>query len=333
VSEFVLTSEREARRTKNQNGRNRSSREIGGRGFFVSTLEQMEMFMQEFAFESHGIRVEFQGRKLFLTPSMLADFEDRYVGRVSERTLQAMLTVSQNVAAIGAHAEREGRKAVFGTTTFMYDNDYMQRMGWSKALVAELRKYRTELRRLTGLECVWVLERNGVNRRLHEQEVWSGFLPLELVERAKQKGSGIGRCNVKEGFDPFYLNKEMGKSVGCRGNGIRHFGAMGPFEGKSQLRDFVLDSPMAECRRIAWAMRDNSPGHWQHYSTTWRQAREIWQDWFAGRLDLGGQYDRYREAMAALHREKADNGQVGDRGDACEGKGGDTDFNVEDFER
>lgn len=274
-----------------------------------------------FEFLSAGIHVVFRGDDLCLSPEILADFEDRYVGRVSERTLRSMLVVTQNVAALSAHAERLGRKAVFGTTTFWYDNEFMAANRWSKLLIADLAKHRTRLRRLTGLECVWVLEDNGKNRRLHEQEVWGGFLELELVEKAKETVSGIGRCNVKEGFDPFYLSKEMGKRVGCRGTGSRHFGAMGPFAGKSVVRDFVLDSPMAECRRLAWAVRVTG----ESYGRTWEKAAEMFQRWREGKISLGEDYDKYRQTMVGFQANK---------GDAWEARGEDrgTDFNVEDFQ-
>lgn len=264
--------------------------------------------MAGFEFASVGMTVVFRGSRLFLTPEMLADFEDRYVGRVSERTLQSMLVMSQNVAAVVAHAEKQGRKAVFGTTTFEYDNEYMAEMGWSKELVAKLRKFRTRLRKLTGLDCVWVLERNGKNARLHEQEVWSGFLELALVRKAKSKVEGIGRCNVKEGFDPFYLNKEMGKRVGCRGNGTRHYGVMGAFEGKCGMRDFLMDSPMAECRRLAWRERRRA----ELYRDTWERGREMYQEWLQGKVSLGREYDRFRERCGGRDWRDADFKLVGE---------------------
>jgi hypothetical protein len=281
--------------------------------------------MEEFEFASFGIKVGFAGSPLFLTPKMLADFEDRYVGRVSERTLQSMLVVTQNVSALSGHAEKLGRKAVLGTTTFMYDNEYMQQMGWSKCLVAELVKFRRAVRRLTGRECVWALERNGVNRRLHEQEVWSGYLELDKVEEAKKKALGIGRCNVKVGWDPFYLAKEMGKRVGCRGNGTRHFGAMGEFEGKCGMRDFLLRSPAGEIRRLVWATRD--PGETAAHMWGVR-GPEMYESWLSGFLSLGPEWDKYREACAAGYRKTH-----GPLGDAAELDGGDVSFDVEDFEQ
>jgi hypothetical protein len=66
--------------------------------------------MHEFEFAGFGIKVAFSGSALCLTAKMLADFEDRYVGRVSERTLRSMLVVTQNVAALGRHAEGVGTK-------------------------------------------------------------------------------------------------------------------------------------------------------------------------------------------------------------------------------
>jgi hypothetical protein len=200
----------------------------------------------------------------------------------------------------------------------------MQQMGWSKVLVAKLRKYRTALRRLTGLECVWALERNGKNARLHEQEVWSGFLELGLVAKAKRKVEGIGRCNVKEGFDPFYLAKEMGKRVGCRGNGSKHFGAMGNFEGKCGMRDFVLESPAGEVRKYIWATREaneTSAHMWQV------REREVYESWLAGAWSLGPEWDKYREACASGYRKV-----FGERGDAWEDEDGDADFDVGELE-
>jgi len=278
-----------------------------------------------FEFGSFGITVVFRRDGFSLTGEVLRDFEDRYVGRVSERTLRAMLVVTQNVCALSSHALKQGRKAVFGTTTFLYDNEYMKEMAWSKELVSKLRKFRSVLRRLTGRECVWVLENNGVNRRLHEQEVWSGFLELALVEQAKSKVDGIGRCNVKEGFDAFYLSKEMGKRVGCRGNGARHFGAMGDFTGKCGLRDFVMDSPMAECRRLAWRERRTA----EPYRLAWERAREMYQKWLVGRVSLGREYDRFRERCGGRDWRDADFKLVGDGGESGDG---DVSFNVEDFQ-
>ncbi len=280
--------------------------------------------MRDFEFASFGITVVFRGSPLFLTPEMLSDFEDRYVGRVSERTLRSMLVVSQNVCALSAHAEKDGRMAVLGTTTFLYDNEYMQQMGWSKALVAELHKFRRELQRLSRRGCVWALERNGVNQRLHEQEVWGGYLELSLVEKAKKKALGIGRCNVKVGWDPFYLAKEMGKRVGCRGNGCRHFGAMGDFEGKCGLRDFVMDSPMAECRRLAW--RDRRRG--EYGRVTWERAKGMYQKWLRAEVSLGREYDRFRERCGGRDWRDADFHLVGD---AAELEGGNVSFDVEDY--
>jgi len=281
--------------------------------------------MHFFEFSSAGIRVVFRGESFCLTSKMLADFEYRYVGRVSERTLQSMLVVSQNVSALIAHAKRVGRQAVFATTTFCYDNAYMQEMGWSKELTDKLRSFRSVLRKLSGLECVWALERNGKNARLHEQEVWSGFLELGLVEQAKWKVEGIGRCKVKEGFDPFYLNKEMGKRVGCRGNGGRHFGAMGQFAGKCGVRDFVLDSPMAECRRLAWAERpERAVDGWEPHCETWERARRLFDLWLAGKLSLGAEYDKYRETMQGFEGRRV--------GDAYEDGDGDTEFAVDNLD-
>ena len=277
--------------------------------------------MRNFEFASAGITVLFLGKKLCLSPEILWSMEDRYVGRVSDVTLRKMLVVTQNVCALSAHAVRKGREAVFGTTTFAYDNEYMAQQGWSKQLAAELKKYRIEMRRLTHLECVWVLQRNGVNERLHQHEVWSGRLDLELVEKAKKRAVGIGRCNVIADVPPLYLTGEMGKRVGLGGTGIRILGAMGRFEGKSGVRDFLLDSPMAECRRLAWRVRRRA----EPYRLAWERAKEIFQKWLRGEVSLGRKYDRFRERYGGRDWRDAD---FKLNGDACEDGGGDRDFDV-----
>src|SRR5580700_6633930 len=62
----------------------------------------------QFEFPSAGIRVRFRGDTLFLSPKLLAEFEDKYVGRVSERTMLAMLVVPQNVEALRERAKASG---------------------------------------------------------------------------------------------------------------------------------------------------------------------------------------------------------------------------------
>ena len=88
--------------------------------------------MKEFEFRSAGIRVVFRGEELFLSPDLLQEFEDKYVGRVSERTMQAMLVVAQNVEAIRHRAALLEDMPTFNTWTFWLDTEDLPR--WRRPL-------------------------------------------------------------------------------------------------------------------------------------------------------------------------------------------------------
>jgi hypothetical protein len=124
-----------------------------------------------------------------------------------------------------------------------------------------------------------------------------------------------------------YMWKEMGKGLGRRGTGKRLMGCLGDFVGRCGMRDCLIDSPMAECRRLAWGMRDQTSRYRENHRVTWEKARELFQYWLAGKMSLGEEYDCYRETMKGFDPRKV--------GDAWEGEDQtlDTSFNVEDFEQ
>ena len=81
------------------------------------------------------------------------------------------------------------------------------------------------------------------------------------------------------------------------------------------MSDFLIDSPMAECRRVAWGTRFKGETH----GRIWERAREFYGRWSAGKVNLGADYDRFR-------------GKINGSGDAWEGEGGDVTFDVGDLE-
>jgi len=125
----------------------------------------------------------------------------------------------------------------------------------------------------------------------------------------------VGRTNIKMLGAPGYLWKELGKSVGRRGLGSKLMGTLGDFAGRCGMRDFVLDSPMAECRRLSVRVREIG----EPWRLTRERAKDLYNAWSAGKLDLGAKYDRWRGRIS------------GGGGDAWEGDGADTDFDVGSF--
>lgn len=278
--------------------------------------------MREFDFPSAGIRVVYRRDHLFLSPDLLADFEDHYVGRVSERVLHGMLVIAQNVEAIRAAAHTKGEEATFGTWTFKLPTDELDCR--IREVLSDSALFRRKLVRLTGGCLTWVIEWGRRGGRIHGHYAADGWQDLGLIEKAKQVGQGlVGRCNIKRLGAPGYMWKEMGKGAGRRGLGFHLMGSHGDFKGRSVMRDFVIDSPMAECRRLAWGTR--FPG--QAHGSVWERARELFQYWLAGRLSLGEDYDRYRDTMLGFEQRNV--------GDAYEGEDQSLEagFNVEDFEQ
>jgi len=281
--------------------------------------------MKEFEFKSAGISVVFRGDDLFLSAALLAEFEDRYVGRVSERTLQAMLVVAQNVEAIRYRAGEMGELATFGTITSWASTEALATETNRRVFVWAMSQYRRKLVKLTGACLEWVNEFGRKGGRLHGHFAADRWIDLDFMEEAKiLSGALVGRCNIEALGAPGYLWKELGKGVGRRGLGFRLMGALGDFRGRCGMRDFLLDSPMAECRRLAWASRSSAA---EGYGETWEKARELFEWWLAGKMWLGEQYDRYRETMVGFDCRKV--------GDAWEGEDQSLDvgFNVEDFEQ
>jgi hypothetical protein len=303
--------------------------------------------MKEFEFRSAGIRVVFRGEELFLSQELLAEFEDKYVGRVSERTMQSMLVVAQNVEALRHRAKVMGDVATFNTWTFRVDTEELA--GQRRAMAENSHVYLRRVRRLTDASLTWVIEFGKKGGRMHGHFVADRWMELELQQRAKDwKGSFIGRCHVTTLAAGGYMWKELGKGVGRRGTGMRLMGCMGPFAGRCTMSDFLLDSPMAECRRLAWGMRDQSARHRENHRVTWEKAAQLFQFWLAGKLSLGEEYDRYREMMAGSASENVapaygerefffENGKLIVRrvADAYEeeDQSMDASFNAEDFEQ
>ena len=283
--------------------------------------------VQTFEFRSAGIRVEFYGEHLFLSEKLLGQFEDKYVGRVSERTMQAMLVMSQNVEALRERAKMWGGfGASFNTwTSFLPTEDLGER--W-KEVVKNSHVYLRRVRKLTGGCLTWVVEFGKKNGRVHGHFVSDRWMSVEQQTKAKKwRNSLMGRCHMCDLGEGSYMWKEMGKRVGRRGTGIRLMGNMGKFDGRCGMKDFEIDSPMAECRRLMNGMRDRSAGHREDNWVTWEKARVLFERWLAGKITLGEKYDRYRETMAGV--------KWGGGGDAWEGEDGSLDgtFNVEDFEQ
>ena len=282
--------------------------------------------MHVFEFLSAGIHVVFRGESLFLSPELLREFEDKYVGRVSERTMLLMLVVAQNVEALRERAKIWGGfGASFNTwTTFLPTACLGER--W-REVVANSHIYLRRVRKLTGGCISWVVEWGREGGRVHGHFVSDRWMSVEEQWKAKEwRNSLMGRCHMRDLGAPGYMWKEMGKSVGRRGTGIRLMGSMGDFAGRCSVKDFVMDSPMAECRRLAWGMRDQSRGHREDYRVTWAKASQLFELWLAGKLSLGEKYDRYRETVAGFERQTL--------GDSWEGEDQslNTGFNVEDFE-
>ncbi len=273
--------------------------------------------MRQFDFPSAGIHVVYRRDDLFLSADLLSDFEDHYVGRVSERVLHGMLVIAQNVEAIRAAAHVKGDEATFGTWTFKLPTDELE--VHIRDVLTDSALFRRKLVRLTGTCLTWVVEWGRRGGRIHGHYAADGWQDLEAVEKAKQVGNGfVGRCNIKRLGAPGYMWKEMGKGAGRRGLGFHLMGSHGDFKGRSVMRDFLIDSPMAECRRLAWGTRFTGEPH----GRIWERARDLYAAWSAGNLDLGADYDRFRGGMSG-------------GGDAWEGDNQSLDagFNVEDFEQ
>jgi len=279
----------------------------------------------QFEFPSAGIRVCFRGNDLFLTPKMRAEFEDKYVGRVSERTMQSMLVMAQNVAALCERAKQWGDfGASFNSwTSFLSDEELEER--W-KEVVHNSHIYMRRVRKQTGGCLTWVVEWGKKSHRVHGHFVSDRWMSVDQQWDAKDwRNSLMGRCNMTKVGAHGYMWKEMGKGLGRRGTGVKLQGCMGDFVGKCGMRDFVIDSPMAECRRLACAMSDVKHRGWTEEDN--RLARGLFQSWLAGRMDLGEEYDRYREAMRGAGRQV-------EHGDSWEDEeGGDTDFDVASFQK
>jgi hypothetical protein len=283
--------------------------------------------MREFAFPSAGICVVYRGDDLFLTQKLLAEFEDKYVGRVSERVLHGMLVIAQNVEAIRAAAQVKGDEATFGTWTFNLATEELAHR--VREVSRESALFRRKLVRLTGTCLTWVIEWGKRGGRIHGHYAADGWQSLELIEKAKQVGQGfVGRCNIKRLGAGGYMWKEMGKGVGRRGLGVKLMGSHGDFKGRSVMRDFVIDSPMAECRRLAWRERRRA----EPYRLTWERGREIYQKWLRGEESLGREYDRFRESCGGRDWRDADFKLVGDAYEG-EDQSKDAGFNAEDFEQ
>ena len=293
--------------------------------------------MKEFEFASSGIMVVFCGDDFFLSESLLAEFEDRYVGRVSEYTLGCMLAMAQNVEAVRHQAEEKGETATFGTITSWLSSQALERERNRRNWIRGMCLYRRKLVKLTGAKLVWVNEFGRKGGRLHGHFAADRSMDLDLMEEAKilcrypldvelggemvrvrmEAWGLVGRCHIKALGAPDYLWKELGKSVGRRGLGFKLMGTLGEFKGRCGVRDFVLDSPMAECRRLAVATRVTG----EPLRLVWERAREHYGAWSAGKLDLGPKYDRWRGRIS------------GGGGDAWEDEGGETDFDVEKLEQ
>jgi hypothetical protein len=269
--------------------------------------------MKEFEFASAGMSVVYVGENFCLSDALLAELEDRYVGRVSDRVLRNMLVVAQNGEAIRYRAEEFGREPTFGTITLWQSSEGLKQ-AWRQA-VKSMCLYRRRLVKATGLCMVWVVEFGRRGGRMHGHFAADGRMDLEVMERAKEHTT-VGRCNIKALGAAGYLWKELGKQVGRRGLGIRLMGTLGEFKGRCGVRDFVLDSPMAECRRLA--IRTRVTG--EPLRLVWERARELYGAWSAGKLDLGPKYDRWRGRIS------------GGGGDAWEDESGDTDFDVGELE-
>ncbi len=212
--------------------------------------------MQVFEFLTAGIHVVFRGEHLFLSSELLREFEDKYVGRVSERTMLLMLVVAQNVEALRERAKMWGGfGASFNTWTTFLPTDCLGER-W-KEVVRNSHIYLRRVRKATG-GCIIGVEWGGRGGRVHGHFVSDRWMSVKQQGEAKGwRNSLMGRCHMCDlGARPGYMWKEMGKAVGRRGTGMRLMGNMGEFAGRCSARDIVMDSPMAECRRRMWAMRE-----------------------------------------------------------------------------
>jgi hypothetical protein len=268
--------------------------------------------MRGFEFLSAGIRVVFRGDQLFLSPVLLAEFEDKYVGRVSERTMQSMLVMAQNEEALRERATMHGGfGASFNSWTSYLPTEELEER-WQE-VVENSHVYLRRVRKITGGCLAWVVEFGRKGGRVHGHFVSDRWMNRRQQTEAKTwRNSLMGRCHMTELGEGGYMWKEMGKAVGRRGTGKRLMGCMGDFVGRCGMKDFVLDSPMAECRRLAWGMREQSLRHRESYRVTWDKARQLFGLWLAGKLSLGEDYDRYRETMSGFEPQKV--------GDAWEGE-------------
>jgi len=283
--------------------------------------------MTSFEFLSAGIHVDFRGEQCFLSERLLGQFEDKYVGRVSERTMQSMLVVAQNVEALRERAKMWGDfGASFNSWTSFLPTDELERR--RKEVVKNAHVYLRRVRKITGGCLTWVIEFGKKGGRLHGHFVSDRWMSVEQQRKAKAwRNSLMGRCHMCDLGSGSCMWKEMGKRVGRRGTGLRLMGSMGDFAGRCTMIDFVIDSPMAECNRLAWAMREQGSRHRECYRVTWAKAAHFFELWLAGKFSLGEKYDHYRETMAGFERQRV--------GDAWEGEdeGVDGSFNMEDFEQ
>jgi|HubBroStandDraft_6_1064221.scaffolds.fasta_scaffold123959_3 hypothetical protein len=288
------------------------------------TISTDQRFHQ-FTFPSAGIRVTFRGSDLFLGDKFMAEFEDKYVGRVSERTLWAMLVCAQNTKAIKERSKMWGDFGPsFNTwTSFLSTEELSER--W-KEVKKNSHVYLNRVRKLTGGCLTWVFEFGKQGGRPHGHFVMDRWMSVDQQWDAKGwRNSLMGRCHMCELGAPGYMWKEMGKSVGRRGTGVRLMGSMGDFVGRCTMSDFLIDSPAAECRRLAMQEQLLCGGTRKYTERTGQAAGALFRAWLAGRMSLGEEYDRYRESIQ---------GSVGraEHGDSWEEEeGGDTEFNVEDF--
>jgi hypothetical protein len=277
--------------------------------------------MTTFEFPSAGIHVVYRRDDLCLSEDLLRDFEQHYVGRVSERVVQCMLVVAQNVEAIRAAAVGRGQEATFGTWTFTLPTEELG--GQVREVLQDSALFRRKLVRLTGTRMTWVVEWGRQGGRIHGHYAADGWQDLKLVEKAKDVGHRfVGRCNIKYLGAPGYMWKEMGKAAGRRGCGFHLMGSHGDFKGRSVMRDFVLDSPMKECRRLAWEGKERGEEYWR----IWERGRKLFDGWLRGGFDLGEDYDGYRDSLrVGVRRDET-------MGDAWEPEAGDVSFEVGDLD-